>query len=121
MEQSYDVSLDTPKHHYRGVITINYKGGKASAEIDINDLGHFEAQGIYEDKDFEFSGIAEPDGFERIEFEAKGQLWGNSLDFKARSNIGEIVVFGTVEDKASKDSKVIDEWQGGNEIIDFLL
>lgn len=121
MEQSYDVSLDTPKHHYRGVITINYKGGKASATIDINGLGCFEAQGSYEDKDFEFSGIAEPNDSERVEFDARGQLWGNSLDFKAQSNIGEIVVFGTVEDKASKDSKVIDEWQGGNEIIDFLL
>lgn len=121
MEQSYDVSLDTPKHHYRGVVTINYKGGNASAVVDIDNLGSFNAQGSYEDKDFEFSGIAEPDGSERVEFTAKGQLWGNSLDFKAQSNIGEIVVFGTIEDKASKDSKVIDEWQGGNDIIDFLL
>lgn len=121
MEQSYDVSIDTPKHHYRGVITINYKNGSASAEIEIEDLGSFEAQGSYEDKDFRFSGTAKSENAEPVEFDAKGQLWGNSLDFKAQSNIGEIIVFGTVEDKASKDSKVINDWHGGNEIIDFLL
>lgn len=121
MRQEYDIVIDTPKHHYRGYATIDAKGAEASARIDIADVATFESQGTRDDKDYEFAGQADIEGVGTVEYNAKGQLWGNSLDFKASSSIGEVVLFGTVADTASKESKTIDAWQGGNSVIDYLL
>ncbi len=121
MRQEYDIVIDTPKHHYRGTAIINAKGNEATALIDIADVVSAESHGTRDDKDYEFSGQADVNGVGIVEYTAKGQLWGNSLDFKADSNIGEIVLFGTVADTASRESKTIDAWQGGNSVIDYLL
>ena len=121
MQKEYDIVIDTPKHHYRCIATVNYKGTQASAKIEIPDVVIHEAHGTRDGNDFEFTGSVDTEKAGTIEYIAKGQLWGNSLDFKAETNIGGIVFFGNLADTSSRDSRTIDEWQGGGAMIDYLL
>ena len=121
MVLAYDVAIDTPKRHMKGTVTIDAKGSNATMKLETEELGCIEADGTRVDMDYEFAGSVDVEGVGSVEYSAKGQLWGNSLDFTAETSAGKVVVYGARADEASKDSRVVDQWNSGDSIIDYLL
>ena len=102
MPSSYDVIIDTPKYHLQGKVKLELKGDSAQAQLDITDWGSLEGSGTRNGKDFDVAGVAHIDGRD-IEFTAHGSTWANSIDVKAQTNIGEVVIYGTMTGYSAGD------------------
>lgn len=102
MPSTYDVIVDTPKYHRQGKVKLELKGDTAWAHLDITDVGSLDAKGTRNGKDFDVAGVAHIDGGE-IEFTAHGSTWANSIDVKAQTSIGEVVIYGTMTGYSAGD------------------
>ena len=92
----YDISVDTPKLHRRG--TVSLKSGEGSIVGILNvgeDLKDARFEGTCADKEFTFEGSGEFPSVGQIDYVAKGSVWGNSLDITVESSAGKITMFGT--------------------------
>lgn len=95
MSSTYDVIIDTPKYHRQGKMKLELKGGTAQAHLEIFEAGTIEAQGTRNDKEFDVSGTTDLGGEGAIEFTAHGSIWANSVNIKAETGLGEVVIYGT--------------------------
>ena len=95
IEGTYDIAINTPKYHRRGVLALKSKGNNIAARLDIGDELSFEFNGTCEDKDFAFSGAGVFGSLGEIGYDAHGNVWGNSVDVQIETNAGKIGIFGT--------------------------
>lgn len=102
MASTYDVIVDTPKYHLQGKASLELLGESAHARLDITDVGSLEGEGTRDGKDFVVSGVAHIEGKD-IEFTAQGATWANSIDAKAQTSIGEVVIYGTMTGYSAGD------------------
>lgn len=102
MASTYDVIVDTPKYHRQGKVKLEFKGDKAQAHLDITDVGALDGDGTRDGKEFDVAGVAHI-GDEDIEFTAHGATWANSIDIKAQTSIGEVVIYGTMTGYSAGD------------------
>ncbi len=91
----YDVAIDTPKIHKRGTLSLKSNEGKIAGILNAGELKDARFAGTCEDKDFTFEGSGEFPSVGQIDYVAKGNVWGNSLDVKIETNAGVITIFGT--------------------------
>ena len=95
IEGTFDVSVDTMKYHRRGTIALKSNEAAIDAEVKVSDLAPMCFTGTCEGKDFEVAGEGEFGMHGHVEFTAKGNVWGNSIDIKCESSVGPITIFGT--------------------------
>ena len=95
IEGTYDIAIDTPKHHKRGVLSLKSTGEHIVGRLQIGDDVDFECEGACADKDFSFTGTETFESLGDVAFEARGNVWGNSIDVQVESNVGKISIFGT--------------------------
>lgn len=96
MAQTYDVIVDTPKHHYQGKLALSPDGEMMDAKLEIHDVGSVTARGtrIGGTKDIDFAGSCDIAG-QHVEYTALAVTWANSIDCKATTSIGEVTIYGT--------------------------
>ena len=66
--------------------------------------------GTCEDKDVMFEGTGEFGRHGKVEYKAKGLVWGNSIDLKAETSVGQITLFGTRLSTSAGDFKSSHEY-----------
>ena len=92
----YDISVDTPKLHRRGTISLRSDEGSIVGVLNVGeDLRDAHFEGTCADKEFTFEGSGEFPAVGKIDYVAKGSVWGNTLDIAVESSIGKITMFGT--------------------------
>ena len=92
----YDISVDTPKLHRRGTISLKSDNGSIGAVLNVGeDLKDARFDGTCTDKEFTFEGSGEFPEIGQIDYVAKGSVWGNTLDISVESSAGKITMFGT--------------------------
>ena len=92
----YDISVDTPKLHRRGTISLRSDEGSIVGILNVGeDLKDAHFEGTCEDKEFTFEGSGEFPSVGQIDYVAKGSVWGNTLDITVESSAGKITMFGT--------------------------
>ena len=92
----YDISVDTPKLHRRGTISLKGDNDTIIGILNVGeDLRGARFEGTCTDKEFRFEGSGEFPSIGQIDYVAKGSVWGNSLDIDVESSAGKITMFGT--------------------------
>lgn len=91
----YDVAVDTPRFHKRGVLALSGTGDTVSAQLKIGEDEPLEFNGPLAEKDFAFEGIGDFPGLEQVPYRAKGNVWGNSVSITFQTDQGPVEVFGT--------------------------
>ena len=91
----YDVAIDTPKLHRRGTLALKSAGNSIAAVLNVGDLKDLRFTGTCEDREFAFTGAGEFGMVGEVNYEAKGNVWGNSIDVKCETSAGVITMFGT--------------------------
>ena len=92
----YDIAVDTPKLHRRGMLSLKSDGEKIVGVLSVGeDLRDRRFEGAYADKEFSFEGTEDFPEIGEIEYSAHGSVWGNSLDVSIESSAGKITMFGT--------------------------
>lgn len=94
MASTYDVIIDTPKYHRQGTVKIITEGERAQVVLDVTEVGAVEMEGKVDGKNIDVWGKGHIAG-EDVEFKGRINLWANSLDCKAETSMGEVVVYGT--------------------------
>lgn len=92
---TYDVSIDTPRFHRRGVLLLSGAGDTVAAQLKIGEDEPLEFNGPLAEKDFAFEGIGDFPGLEQVAYTAKGDVWGNSVSITFETDGGKVEVFGT--------------------------
>ena len=93
---TYDISVDTPKLHRRGTLSLKSDEGAIAAILNVGeDLRGAQFEGTCADKEFTFEGSGEFPSVGQIDYTAKGSVWGNTLDITVESSAGKITIFGT--------------------------
>ena len=95
IEGTYDVSIDTPKHHKRGTLALKSAQQNIVLQLKLNDEDPMEFTGTCADKEFSFEGSCDFPGLGNIDYQAQGEVWGNSIDVKLETSAGKITIFGT--------------------------
>lgn len=91
----YDIAVDTPKLHRRGMLTLKSSEDKIAATLSVGDLQDARFAGTCEGKEFTFEGAGEFPSVGQIDYVVKGSIWGNSIDIKCETSAGVITMFGT--------------------------
>ena len=110
IEGTFDVAVDTPKYHKRGTLALASEGAQIHALLKLSDLDDMVFAGTCDDKDVMFEGAGEFGRHGKVEYKAKGLVWGNSIDLKAETNIGQITLFGTRLSASAGDFKSSHEY-----------
>ena len=93
---TYDISVDTPKLHRRGTISLKSDQNAIVAVLNVGeDLQGARFEGTCADKEFTFEGAGDFPSIGQIDYVAKGSVWGNTLDITVESSAGKITMFGT--------------------------
>ena len=95
IDGTFDVAIDTPKLHRRGTLTLQSNGDAIAARLTAGSLDDATFVGTCADKEFTFEGSGEYGMLGQIDFTAKGEVWGNSIDVKAETSAGIVTIFGT--------------------------
>lgn len=95
MADTYDVVINTPKHHRVGKLALTLQGDTAVAHLDITDEGYADGEGTRAGKEFDVSGVAHVGADEEVTFSVHGSTWANSIEIKGDSSLGEIMIYGT--------------------------
>lgn len=91
----FDIAVDTPKLHRRGTLSLKSSGEAIAAVLNVGELEDARFAGTCVDKDFTFEGSGEFPSVGQIDYVAKGNIWGNSIDVKCETSAGVITFFGT--------------------------
>lgn len=95
IDGTYDVAVDTPKHHKRGMLTLHSEGDKLAAKLELRDAEPLSFAGSCDGQDFTVEGSGELGSLGNVEYKATGNVWGNSITANCESSIGKIELFGT--------------------------
>lgn len=91
----FDVSIDTPKYHRRGTLSLKSEGENIAAELKIGDNEVMEFSGTCADKEFDFTGNDDLPSLGQVDYRAHGSVWGNSLSITCETDAGKVEIFGT--------------------------
>ena len=105
IEGTYDVAVDTPKHHKRGTLALKSNGACIDARLKLGDEVDMQFAGTLDDKDFDFEGNAKLPSLGEIDYTAHGSVWGNSVTVQCQSSAGKIEIFGTRLSASAGDFK----------------
>ena len=92
----FDISVNTMKYYRRGTVALKSNEGTIAAELQVSDLEPMYFEGTCEDKEFTIGGSDEFGDLGRVDYTARGSVWGNSIDVKCETSIGAVTVFGTL-------------------------
>ena len=93
---TFDVAIDTPKRHKRATIALKSNEGRIAARLDMGDVRGLEFAGTCVDQDFAFEGSTDfGEDIGEISYSVKGNVWGNSINAKCETSIGNVTIFGT--------------------------
>ena len=95
LDGTYDVAIDTPKYHKRGMLTLHSAGDKLAVRLELKDAEPLDFAGTCDGHDFTVEGAAELGSLGHVELKATGNVWGNSITASCESSIGKIELFGT--------------------------
>ena len=95
IQGTFDVAIDTPKHHKRGTLALKSQGEHISARLKAGEDFDREFDGTCTDKEFDFEGTDEFPGLGKVNFKAHGSTWGNSIDVSCQTDAGKVDIFGT--------------------------
>ena len=110
IEGTYDVAVDTPKHHKRGTLALKSTGAHIVMRLNLTELEPMEFVGTCEDKAFAFEGTGKFPGLGSVDYKAQGEVWGNSLDIKCETSAGIVTIFGTRLSGSAGDLKSSHEY-----------
>lgn len=110
IDGTYDVAMDTPKHHKRGLLHLKGEGGIATASLELSEEEPMVFSGPVIDKDFAFQGDAVFPGLGDLNYTAKGNVWGNSVTISFETDSGKVEVFGTRLSTQAGDMKSSHEY-----------
>ena len=110
IEGTFDVAVDTPKYHKRGTLALAGEGTQIRALLKVSELDDMVFAGSCAEKEFTFEGTGEFGRLGQIDYKAKGEVWGNSLDAKVESSGGVITIFGTRLSASAGDFKSSHEY-----------
>ena len=119
IEGTFDVAIDTPKYHKRGTLALTSEGEMIAALLKVSELEDMVFTGTCKDKEFAFEGSGEYGRLGRIDYTAKGEVWGNTLDLKCESSAGAITIFGTRLSTSAGDFKSSHEYLMAASRADF--
>ena len=91
----FDVSIDTPKYHRRGTVSLKSAGESITAQLKTGDYEVMEFTGTCDDKDFELAGRRDLPSLGEVDYRARGNVWGNSLSLTCETDAGKVEIFGT--------------------------
>lgn len=95
IDGTYDVALDTPRFHKRGLFSLEAAADVARGELVIREEEPLAFEGPLEGNDFTFEGTARFPGTGLVAYEAKGNVWGNSVTVRFSTDEGDMELFGT--------------------------
>lgn len=95
IDGTYDISIDTPKHHKRGTVALKTNGDRIAARLKAGEDFDREFTGTCHDKDFVIEGDGEFPALGNMHYRAEGNAWGNSLSVDCKTDAGKIEIFGT--------------------------
>ena len=95
IEGTFDVSVDTPKLHRRGTLALKGENGVIVGKFNVGELEGIMLEGTCEGKTFTIEGSQAFGDLGEVEYHAKGEIWGNSLDVTCETSIGRVTIFGT--------------------------
>lgn len=91
----FDVSIDTPKLHRRGTVSLKSAGDSITAQLKTGDHEVMEFTGTCADKEFDISGNGDLPSLGHVNYHAHGSTWGNSLTITCETDAGKVEIFGT--------------------------
>lgn len=95
IEGLFDVAVETPKYHKRGTLALKSTGDTIDALLKLSDVDDIALSGTCADKEFAFEGSGEFGRLGKIDYQATGEVWGNSVEAKCETSAGKIELFGT--------------------------
>ena len=95
IDGTFDIAIDTPKRHRRGTLALKSDGNAIAALLNVGEIEDLRLDGTCEGKDFKFSGTSEFGDLGAVEYEASGNVWGNSVTITCETSIGKTTLFGT--------------------------
>ena len=95
IDGTFDIAIDTPKRHRRGTLALKSDGNAIAALLNVGEIEGLRLDGTCEGKDFKFSGTSEFGDLGAVEYEASGNVWGNSVTITCETSIGKTTLFGT--------------------------
>lgn len=110
IEGTFDVAIDTPKHHKRGTLALKSTQESIVMRLCPSELEPMEFAGTCHDKSFAFEGAGEFPGLGAIDYKAEGEVWGNSIDIKCETSAGTVTIFGTRLSGSAGDLKSSHEY-----------
>ena len=110
IEGTFDVAVDTPKHHKRGTLALKSAGEALAARLELSGLEPIDFAGTCAGTEFTFEGTAELPGIGTTDYRAVGETWGNSIDVKCETSAGTVTIFGTRLSSSAGDLKSSHEY-----------
>ena len=110
IEGTFDVAVDTPKHHKRGTLLLKSAKERIVMQLKLSELDPMEFTGTCADKSFSFEGSGDFPGLGAIDYKATGEVWGNSIDVKCDTSAGTVTIFGTRLSGSAGDLKSSHEY-----------
>lgn len=110
VDGTYDVALDTPKHHKRGTLALKSAGERVVMQLKLTEIDPMEFTGTCADRAVDFEGAGEFPGLGAIDYKAHGDVWGNSIDMKCETTAGTVTIFGTRLSGSAGDLKSSHEY-----------
>ena len=110
LEGTFDVAVDTPKHHKRGTLSLKSAGERVVMQLKLSDLDPLEFTGTCADKAVVFEGSGDFPGLGAVDYKATGEVWGNSIDVKCETSTGIVTIFGTRLSGSAGDLKSSHEY-----------
>ncbi len=116
---TYDVAIDTPKAHKRGLFALKLENGSVTAELEIKDFDTTVFAGRCNDKELQFEGVCDFPTLGNITYSATGEVWGNSLSLAFDTSAGKVEIFGTRLSGTAGDTKSSHEYMMSGASGDF--
>lgn len=105
IEGTFDVAVDTPKHHKRGTLALKSDRERIDALLKVGGLDDMAFSGTCRDREFAFEGVGEYGALGRVDYQAHGEVWGNTIDMKCETSAGQVTIFGTRLSASAGDFK----------------
>ncbi len=95
MKGTYDIAVDTPKRRRAGTLALDVNGQELAGRIEAGDLGTIEDTGTLDGDKLLFKGSCDIPDVGIVEYDAVGEVWGNSIEITAKTEYGKVEIRGT--------------------------
>ena len=110
IEGLFDISIDTPKLHRRGTLSLKSEGETIMGRLQQGDEIDVTVRGTCKDKEFHFEGSDEFGDLGTVEYKADGSVWSSSIDVTCETSIGKVTMFGTALSTSAGELKSSHEY-----------